>query len=261
MDKKAEVLEELQISTAKFLATNPAGHKLCLVGGFRYRLLDQSARRSMDIDYHWEGDLDQKQAELVEACRRRLLPLIAREFGYQGGVQPHQGSDAESPTVRTVDLAFWQPGVEHSRVEIPVEVTRLCRLDATIVRTADGVVYPTLSDPDVIEGKITALFNRPVLEHRDLVDIFLFSNRLLPESPRRLMRKFNSLSISRTSVNERLGDLEKNAAYHVRALAAVIGSQLDPAAAANIQSGGGAAAVHRAVRLTVQRLWEEGGGP
>ena len=52
------IVERIQALAAKTLATQPAGHQLHLIGGFRYRLLDASCRASVDIDYHWEGDLD-----------------------------------------------------------------------------------------------------------------------------------------------------------------------------------------------------------
>lgn len=58
--------ESIQRIAARVLATHPTGHRLCLIGGFRYRLLSASARASTDMDYHWEGDLEQKQTEIVD---------------------------------------------------------------------------------------------------------------------------------------------------------------------------------------------------
>jgi hypothetical protein len=52
-------IEQLQRLIAGIVATSPAGHKLSLIGGFRYRLMSRSCRTSADIDYHWDGDLEQ----------------------------------------------------------------------------------------------------------------------------------------------------------------------------------------------------------
>jgi hypothetical protein len=49
----AEIQEadKLQRVVARLIATSPAGVSLLLIGGFRYRLLDNSHRFSVDIDY------------------------------------------------------------------------------------------------------------------------------------------------------------------------------------------------------------------
>ena len=82
------IVERIQTLAATILATHPAGHQLCLIGGFRYRLLNASARASTDIDYHWEGDLQRKQMEIVDVLRSRLLPEVKRQIGYDGDVRP-----------------------------------------------------------------------------------------------------------------------------------------------------------------------------
>jgi hypothetical protein len=253
MDKqKKNVLESMQKTIAKLIATNPAGHGLCLIGGLRFRLLDSSVRLSMDIDYHWDGDPDKKQTELIRIFKGKLMPLIKRQFGYQANVLAASGPEAESPMVRIVNLAFWLPGTEYSRIEIPVEITRISCKDAHTVRTADGTIYPTPSDLDVIESKIISVFNRTVLQHRDLVDIFLFSNQLAQESPARLKDKFTSIQLKYSAIVKRLNDLETNAVYHTRAIQSVIAGQVDPDAAANLQSGGGAELVYHSVLKTIQ---------
>ena len=86
------IVERIQTLAATIIATHPAGHQLCLIGGFRYRLLNASARTSADIDYHWEGDLQRKQVEIVDVLRSRLLPEVKRQFGYDGDVRPGCGS-------------------------------------------------------------------------------------------------------------------------------------------------------------------------
>jgi hypothetical protein len=142
--------------------------------------------------------------------------------------------------VRTVALAFWKPDVEFSRLEIPVGITRVARADPIEVRTVDGVIYPTLSDADQIESKIVAVIGRPIIEHRDLVDIFLFAGKLAPNSPERLERKLETLTVTREDVRRRMDDLVTHAAYHVKALQAVVDGQLDPEAARNVAAAGGA---------------------
>ena len=66
-DVKIELQEadKLQRVVANLIARSPAGVQLLLIGGFRYRLLDNSQRLSVDIDYHWGGDLESKQRELL----------------------------------------------------------------------------------------------------------------------------------------------------------------------------------------------------
>ena len=66
MNSAALITERIQVLAAKILATHAAGRGLCLVGGFRYRMLDGSARASVALNYHWDGNLANKQAEARE---------------------------------------------------------------------------------------------------------------------------------------------------------------------------------------------------
>lgn len=247
-EQQAKTMEEIQGSVVRLLATNPAGHGLCLIGGFRYRFLDQGPRLSHDVDYHWEGDLTAKQMELISLFNRHLLPDWKRHHGYEGDARAATEPETESPAVRIVNLAFWLPGVPHSRIEIPVEITRIICLDRPVVRTSDGVVYPTPSDADLIESKVIALFSRPYVAHRDFVDLFLFANHLAPDAAQRVKTKFVKLSVDQKTISNRLRDFFEHPDYHIRAIAAVIADQLHPTAATNIQSAGGAKMVFEVVR-------------
>ena len=260
IEQQTKAIEEIQRLVARLLATSPAGHGLCLIGGFRYRFLDQSSRQSRDLDYHWEGDLVAKQEELVSLFNRRLLPEVKRRLGYEGDVRAATGPEADSPAVRIVELAFWSSSGPGGRIEVPVDITRIVCIDPITVRTADGVVYPTPSDADLIESKVVALFNRRYIEHRDFVDLFLFSSHLRPDSAARLRDKFARLSVDREIILRQLRDFESYPDYHIRSIAAVITDQLDPSAAANIEAAGGAKMVFETVRqllVTKLKLGEE----
>jgi len=243
----------------RLVATSPAGQGLCLIGGFRYRFLDGGVRRSLDVDYHWAGDLGEKQAQLIQLFRRRLVPEVRRRFGHEEQVDAATGPDAESPSVRVINVAFWREGTGHSRIEIPVDVTRIVCLDPAIVRTVDGVVYPTASDADMVEGKVVALFTRNVMQYRDLVDLFLFANRLALDSPQRVRKKLAALEVDDASVSRRLDDLVKHRTHHVRVADELVASQLDPEAGASLRAAGGGAAVLDAVLEILHERLKLGG--
>ena len=241
------VAEQIQTLAARVIATQPAGHQLYLIGGFRYRLLDASCRTSVDIDYHWEGDLDKKQAEVVEVLRKRLLPDVKRQLDYDGDVRPASGPAAESPAVRIVEMAFYRLAERGSRIEIPLEITHIPLLDPPVVRTVAGTVFLTVSDADMIESKVIALFNRVFLEARDILDLFLFQDSLVTDSAKRLRMKFVTLQISPASVSERFARLLTNRVVHARAIDEIIADQIDAAVAANLKVAGGGAMIFDAV--------------
>ena len=259
-DAPGELIERVQRAVVRLVATSKCGQGMLLIGGFRYRLLDRSVRRSRDIDYHWNEDLDAKQQELVSLFRRRLLPALHRETGYAGHAAPLSGPDADSPAVRVVMLALWKPDTAFSRIEIPVEITRVPCADPTEIRTTGGAIVPTLSDADQVESKVLAILGRPVLQHRDLVDLFLFADRLPAEAPRRLAAKRAALGLDDARVRARLQDLHDHAAYHERAILAVVDSQLDPEAAAHLRGAGGSAEILARVRARLSELFPAGGG-
>ena len=240
MQTKAQETDRLQRVVARLIATSPAGVNLLLIGGFRYRLLDNSHRFSVEIDYHWGGDLGAKQRELLALCRRVILGQVRRELGCEGSSSVRLGSDADSPNAKFVDLRFWKGDVH---VEIPLEVTRILCLDAPTIRTASGTVHPTPSDADLIESKVIAVLNRLILQHRDLLDIFLYGDKLRPDSPARLRQKLAKMELHRETVIRRLEDLQKNGEYHAAAVQKVIDEQVESTVAQQLNSGGGGRAV------------------
>lgn len=242
-----QTIEEIQRLAAGLIATSTAGHRLCLIGGFRYRLLSQSCRTSLDVDYHWDGDLNGKQMELADLLRRKLLPEVKRRFGYEGTVSPATGPGADSPFVRTVLAAFYRTGEAPDRIEIPVEITTIPCLDAPVVRTVSGTVYLTTSDADMIESKVIALFNRLYLEERDILDLFLFQDSFVADSARRLRTKLATLQISPAAVVERSARLLTNRVMHARAIDEIIEEQVDAAVAANLRASGGGSMIFDAV--------------
>ena len=78
----------------------------------------------------------------------------------------------------TVELAFWKLGSSLGRIEIPIDVTRIECVDPPVARTADGIVYRTASDADMVESKVISILMRTFLEHRDLLDLHLFASHL-----------------------------------------------------------------------------------
>jgi hypothetical protein len=138
-----------------------------------------------------------------------------------------------------VDLAFWREGVPYSRIEIPVEITRIVCADPPSIRTVDGTIYSTVSDADMIESKVVALLHRVILQHRDIVDLFLFQNHFQPDSAVRLKEKLKSLGISRAAVQRLIEDLKGASQYPIRAIQEIVDTQLEPVAAAQINAAGG----------------------
>ena len=232
--------ERIQLIAAKILATHPAGRGLCLVGGFRYRLLNQSVRASSDIDYHWEGDLQQKQLEIVDVFRSKLLPEVRRQLRYDGDVRPAAGPGADSPVVRTVDLAFYRAEEPGSRIEIPVDIIDVACLDAPVVYTVEGTVFLTVSDTDMIESKVIACLTRPHFQVRDVLDVFLFQHALQLDSPRRLSKKLGKLALPPAEAIERLNRLANYRTAHIRGIERVLDEQVEPTVAANLHAAGGA---------------------
>src|SRR6266850_2256114 len=137
MATQQQEIERIQRIIVRTIATSPAGVNLLLIGGLRFRLLDHSERFSVDIDYHWGADLDAKQEELLNLCRRHVLEQVRREVSYEGSVSIRKGREAESPNARFLDLRFWR---KDSAFEIPIEITTILCLDPPVVRTADGTV-------------------------------------------------------------------------------------------------------------------------
>lgn len=250
---KTEIQEtdRLQKVVARLVATSPAGVNLLLIGGFRYRLLDNSQRFSVDIDYHWGGDLEAKQRELLGLCRRVILGQVRRELGYEGSASARTGPDADSPNAKFVDLRFWKGDLH---IEIPLEVTQIVCLDPPTIRTAGGTVHPTPSDADLIESKVIAVLNRIFLQHRDLVDIFLYGDKLRPDSAARLKQKVAKMELRPETVARRLKDLQENRDYHAAAIQKVIDEQMDATVAQQMNAGGGGRAVLDAALNVILRV-------
>lgn len=246
-ERSVAIVENIQTLIVRLIATHPAGLHLCLIGGFRYRLLSRSCRTSVDIDYHWDGDLEKKQEEILELLAKRLLPEVRKRDGLDGHVHKATGPDADSPFVKTVEVALYRTGEDPVRIEVPVEITSIPCADPPVVRTVAGTVYLTASDMDMAEGKVLALFCRTLVQERDIVDLFLFQDQFAGSAEQRLVVKFAKLGILPEAVSERFQALVRNRASHVRAIDAIIVDQIDPAEAANLAAAGGGAMIFDAV--------------
>lgn len=252
VEKQKEV-EAIQKVVVQYVATHHVGRNLALIGGFRYRFLDASVRTSDDIDYHWTGDLEEKQKELIDSFRRGLLSEVSRLLGYSGRVDARTGPDADSPAVRVADLSFWKDDVPHSCIEIPVEVTRITCADPVEVRTVGGTIYATASEGDMIEGKVIAILGRITLMHRDIVDVFLFHDRFRSDSAERLKSKLRALRMSDNDIEKKMRDLQEHSDYHAKAIQEVIDTQLDPEASAQLNDSGGGGMVFDTVMSILNR--------
>ena len=197
----------------------------------------------MEIDYHWDGDPDSKQKEIVDLLRSKLLPEVKRRFGYDGTVSPATGPDAASAMVKTVVTAFYRTGDKPDRIEIPVELTSIPCLDRPVVRTAAGTVYLTASDADMIESKVIALFNRVFVEERDILDLFLFQDSFMADSAQRLRMKLAKLHVGPAAMADRYAEMLSNRVAHARALDEIINDQVDAAIADNLKTAGGGSMV------------------
>jgi hypothetical protein len=256
-DKAFEVKNEfkeadrLQRLVANSIARSPAGVNLLLIGGFRYRLLDNSHRLSVDIDYHWGGDLETKQRELLSLCRRTILGQVRRELNFEGSAYARKGPDADSADAKFIDLAFWKEDV---RLEIPLELTRIVCLDPPTIRTAAGTVHATPSDADLIESKVIAVVDRIFLQHRDLVDVFLYGEKLQADSPGRIKQKLRQMELPAEAVRRRLKDLKENQPYHATAIQKVIDEQIETTVAQQMNVGGGGKTVLESVLKVLMRV-------
>jgi hypothetical protein len=249
-----ETIETIERMVARLVATSPAGEGLQLVGGLRYRLLDGSCRSSLDIDYHWDGDLKGKRDEILVLLEKKLLPEIRRRLGYDGSTVALAGPDADSPAVKSLALAVYKLDVPGSRIEIPVDVTRIATLDAPVARTIGGTVYLTASDADMVESKVIALVQRTFIQDRDLLDFFLFQAALPPDARARLKKKLTALSVPPTAVRKRLDGLRENAGVHARGVDRIIHEQVEGPAAANLKSAGGGKMICAAVLALLDKV-------
>ena len=237
------ILEKIQKMIVKMLATSREGRNLHLIGGYRFRLLDNSPRLSMDVDYHSPEDLEEKRDGLISLFRQKLLQQVKEQLGYDGNVGPAKGPDAGTSLVKTVDIAFYIEDFANSRIEIPVDILKIEALDEPVPRTTDGVVYLTRSDVDIIESKVITVINGVYVRERDMVDIFLFEDKFAENSPERIARKLTKLGINSSMVTKRINKLLDAKDVRISGIAEIIEDQLDPEAADNINRGGGAKAV------------------
>jgi hypothetical protein len=92
------------------------------------------------------------------------------------------------------------------------------------------------------------------LQHRDLVDVFLYADKVRPDSPARLKRKLGKLRLPARSVAARLKDLQEHFAYHAAAIQKVIDEQVEAPVAHQMKVGGGGKAVLDSALTLLQRV-------
>jgi len=223
-------------------------------------LINQSPRRSTDVDYSWEGDLEEKRNELGRLFERRLLPEVKRKYGYDGSVMNADGPQDVSAAVKSVILAFYNTALPHSRIELPVEITRMALCDPPVAVAVDGAILLTATDQDMVESKVVALLNRTFVKARDFVDLFLFRNHLAADSRARLLEKFDRLDLSGAARSSRMALLRDSRTVYISSIREIIAGQMDPASRETLEAGGGAETVYdSAIRILDDTITPPGG--
>jgi hypothetical protein len=255
MHNMSETREAIQREVVRLLAVSPAGKGLHLIGGCRFRMADNSPRASVDVDYHTEADFEDKQNELIHFFKQELLPIVKDVYGYEGSVSAASGPDADTDLVKTVNLAFFIKDFAYSRIELPVDITRIEVLDDPEARTINQVVCMTRSDCDIIESKVIALVGSTFIRDRDIVDIFLFESLLSEDSPARIAKKLKNMSLRASTVSERIHKMIQQRDVRIKAIQRIIDEQLERVQAETIAEGGGAAMVFdRVLKVMTDRL-------
>ena len=238
MDKELTRIEQLQQLIAQTIARE-SGERLLLVGGFRYRLLNKSIRQSMDIDYHYSGNLEKTKHALLSLFQRRLFPEVKREIGMDGSALERPDPENQE-RMQTIELSFYN---SEERIEIPIDLMTITCLDKPETRITRGTVYLTASDADMVESKILALMSRIYSQDRDLLDLYLFGDLLLPESANRLQQKMKTLTIDRGELTKAIESLQKNRSVHIRNLDKIIDERVDKNMQDTLRMNGGAASI------------------
>ncbi len=252
-----QIIESIQKLIVTFLARHSSGYKLYLIGGFRFRFIDESCRFSRDIDYYWEGDLVEKQTGLIAVLNKDVIPEVSRQFAYTGQARAAIGPDSESEVVKTIDLAFWKEGEAGSRIEIPVDIMKFACLEKPIARTRHGVIVATPADNDLVEGKVVALLNRWPLQERDFIDLFLFEKMLTKLSGPNIKQKLSQYNFDSSRIKQKLELISQSSDIHKRAIDTIISQQLEPQSAAQLIEAGGGAFIFEQTLKIIKKLLSE----
>jgi hypothetical protein len=91
---------------------------------------------------------------------------------------------------------------------------------------------------------------RTTLQHRDLVDLFLFQNALRADAGQRLHTKLEQAGATRADARALVERLRRHADFHVRSVERILDEQIDADMAANLRyAGGGRMMVDEVIRL------------
>ncbi len=200
----------------------PASEGLALIGGARLYFLNKSSRFSNDLDYHFDNDLKVKKAEIINFINNDFIPFLKRSFSINARIIPNHPEE-ENDNLRVIHLFF---SITKKKFDLPIELTKIIYFDKKNIESFEGTIVSTLSNADIIEGKITAFFSRYYFQARDLVDIWFFKNFLIKESPKRINKKLALLNINKKDVEKKLKDLKNNKDYYIKQIKEVFKSQV-----------------------------------
>ncbi len=251
-------LDEIQRIIMETVSTQIVGTHVALFGGFRYRLLNRHFRRSQDLDLAADGDLDKVRDGVIEVLDGKVIPLLKRK----GIVVDGHARISDRPglllgdLLRVIDFAAWD---DTQRYAVPIDISGIPHLDEVEVRVHGGVMIPTLSDADMIEGKIVALLCRRDAEGRDYLDVFAFRHHLHPEARRRLSRRLADAGHPDAKAIGALLDRHRRLRlFHLRLIADVIDGFVDEPAATMLRERVGPARIFDEVIGLVEDLLLDG---
>jgi hypothetical protein len=113
------------------------------------------------------------------------------------------------------------------------------RADPPKAYTAEGAIVLTVSDQDMVESKVVALFSRLYYQPLDVLDIYLFSHFVGHDSAARITEKLKSV-VSPKAVERRLAEIDRYQEGYCREFDQEIDKTVDQEAAQRLKAAGGA---------------------
>lgn len=221
VDFKTILTDELQAFFLEEFYKNPASNGVVLLGGGRFRHINNSIRFSIDLDFFKTKYFEFNK--VLNFISGRFVKLVDEKFNVSAriiDIPPWQKSHA----VETVRLLVYDMDKDFHQIELDFDFIMREPLAGFEKNLLKNVVVITCNPAESLEEKLISIYERDNLKIRDIFDLWYYRNLAKDLNRNNIQKKLAERNISSESIINRLKDFDKHREYYLKEIRNIITS-------------------------------------
>lgn len=221
IDLKTILIDEIQAFFLEEFYKNPSSNGTVLVGGGRFRHINNSLRFSVDLDFFQDKGFNEKNIQGF--ISGKFIKLLEQRFGVSARIietPPWQ----KTHNIETIRLLVYDKDNDFYQIEIDFDFIMRKPYSGYEKELFRNVVILTSTNEESLEEKLISVFEREPIKIRDLFDFWYYRDLVKKFDKDRIQKKLKERGVSKDSIEKRLKDFTLHRDYYIREIKNIIKS-------------------------------------